>query len=183
MPPSPVTLAQLRQVAPRAASGRLRRTCDGVVLDAVAFLYLGPTHWRVRHQNGPEIVARGPEWWERESAGAAWRHDRAEVGVAVHHNGVLQGMLFPARLPAIGDARSVVTDQRVLDDGARRLTIAYREPVEGSVIADVSPDGHLVRLEDGEDGAIVLELHLDSWGPPPVQSFDPDVEWNPSFDD
>jgi hypothetical protein len=178
-----VTLAALRQVAADAASGRLRRTRNGVLQDAAAFLYLGPARWRVRHQSGQEIVVRGPEWWQRETAAEAWRHGRAEDGVPVHHHGDLQGMLFPARLPAIGNARSVVTDQRILDNGNRRLTIAYREPVEGTTTADVSPDGHLVRLEGGDDGVVVLELRIDSWEPPRPDLFDPDVGWNSSFDE
>jgi len=181
--PVPVTLAELRQVAPGAAGGRVRRMLDGVVQDAAIFLYRAPARWRVRHQGGKELVVHGPDWWERESAAAAWRHDRAESGATVHHNGDLQGMLFPARLPAIGDVGSVVTAQQVLDNGDRRLTIRYREPVEGTATADVSPDGHLVRLEGWDDGAVVIELRVDSWEPPPSELFDPDVEWESSSDE
>lgn len=179
----PVTLAELRQVAPGAASGRFRRTLGGVVQDDAVFLFLAPARWRVRHKSGHEIVVHGPGWWERESAAAGWRHDRVESGTTVHHNGDLQGMLFPARLPAIGDVRSVVTAQQVLDNGVRRLTIRYREPVEGTATADVSPDRHLVRLEGWDDGAVVLELRVDSWEPPPSELFDPDVEWDATPDE
>jgi hypothetical protein len=177
----PVTLAELRQAAPGAASGRLRRVLDGELQDVAVFLHLAPARWRVRHQDGKEIVVDGPDWWERESAAAAWRHDRAESGTTVHHNGALQAMLFPARLPAISDVRSAVTAQHDLDNGDRRLTIRYHEPVEGTATADVSPDGHLVRLESWEDGA-VIELRVDSWEPPRSELFDPDVEWESSFD-
>jgi hypothetical protein len=181
--PFPETLAELRQVAPGAASGRIRRLRDGVVQDAAVFLYLAPTRWRVRHQSGTEIVVHGADWWERESAAAAWRHNRAELGTTVHHNGDLQGMLFPARLPAIGDVRSVVTAQQVLDNGDRRLTIRYREPVEGTATADVSPDGHLARFEGWENRAVVIELRVDSWDPPRNELFDPEVTWEASFDE
>jgi hypothetical protein len=179
--PVPVTLEELRQVAPDAASGRLRRSLDGEVQDEARFLYVAPARWRVRRRSGREIVVDGPDWWERESAETPWRPDRAEPAPTVHHNGELQGMLFPARLPAIGDAGSVVTAQQVLDNGDRRLTLRYREPVEGIVTADVSPDGHLVRLEGAENGA-VLELRVDSWDPPPDDLFHPDAEWTASFD-
>jgi hypothetical protein len=53
VPPTPVTLASLRQVAPSAASGSLRRTRNGVLQDAAAFRYLGPARWRVRYQREP----------------------------------------------------------------------------------------------------------------------------------
>jgi hypothetical protein len=100
----------------------------------------------------------------------------------VHHDGDLQAMLFPARLPAISDVRSAVTAQHALDNGDRRLTIRYHEPVEGTATADVSPDGHLVRFEGWEDGAVVVELRVDSWEPPRSELFDPYVEWELPFD-
>jgi hypothetical protein len=153
------------------------------VQDAAVFVHLGPARWRVRHRDGREIVVHGPDGWERESTSVAWRHHRAESGATVHHDGDLQAMLFPARLPAIADVRSVVTAQDVLANGDHRLTIRYREPVEGTATADVSPHGHLVRLEGWDDGVVVLELRVDSWEPPPVELFDRHVEWAPSVDE
>jgi hypothetical protein len=114
-------------------------------------------------------------------------HGRAEPGITAHHNGYLQAMLFPALFPAllraISDERSVIELREPRADGGRRVEISHREPVEGTVTADVSPDGHLTRLEAGQDGVAVIELRVDSWQPPGSELFDPDVEWECPFDE
>lgn len=172
-----LSLDDLRRLHPHAASGRVRRLRDGVVEDEAEFAYLGPARWRVRHRSGEEIVVDGEDWWTRGAETAPWHHDRADPGETVYHNGHLRAMLFPALLPAVADARSVITRQEPLADGGRRLLISHREPVEGVVTADVSPDGHLVRFEGREDDAVVvLELHVDSWEPPSAEVFDPQGE-------
>ena len=181
--PNDVTLADLRQLHPAGAVGLVRRSRDGVVEDVAAFAYREPARWRVRHLSGQEIVVRGEQWWTRGSGDVGgWSHGITDPGTEVHHNGYLQAMLFPARLPAISDAASVVTSREALANGDRRLVIAYRDPVEGTMSADVSPDGHLVRLEGEEDGVVVLELRVDSWEPPREDLFDPDVEWESPVD-
>jgi len=175
-----ITLDELRTLRPRAASGTVRRLLDGTVQDEAAFVFSEPAHWRVRHRNGAEIVVRDEHWWTRSDRSAAWRHDRAEPGATPHHNGYLQAMLFPALLPAISDDGSVITQQEPRVDGGRRLTIGHREPVDGVVTADVSPDGRLTRLESRDDG-VVIELSVDSWVPVRTELFDPDAEWECSF--
>jgi len=177
-----ITLHELRNLRPGAASGAVRRLLDGVVQDEAAFLFAAPARWRVRHRNGEEIVVRDEDWWTRSGPMATWSHDRAEPGATPHHNGYLQAMLFPVRLPAISDDRSVITLQEPRADGSRRLTISHGEPGDGVVTADVSPDGHLTRLEGRDDGVAVIELRVDSWEAPPSELFDPGVAWQCSFD-
>lgn len=172
-----VTLEELRARNPRAASGTVRRLLDGTVQDEAVFVFSAPAHWRVRHRSGEEIVVRGEDWWTRSDRTAGWSHDRAEPGTTPHHNGHLQAMLFPALLPAISDHRSVITLQELRADGSRRLTISHREPVDGVVTAEVSPAGHLTRLERREDGVVVIELSADSGEPVGTGLFDPDAEW------
>jgi hypothetical protein len=91
-------------------------------------------------------------------------------------------MLFPVLLPAIGDGRSVITAQEARPDGSRQLTIRHCEPQDGVMTAEVSPDGHLSRLESRPDGVAVIELRVSSWQPPPTELFDPEAEWQCSFD-
>lgn len=174
-----ISLDELRRLHPHAASGRVRRLRDGVVEDEAAFAYLGPARWRVRHASGEEIVVDAEKWSTRTEPSAPWHHDRADPGETVHHNGHLQAMLFPGLLPAVSGRRSVITSQEPLGDGGRRLVISYREPVDGVMTVDVDPDGHLTRLEGGDDGVVVLELDVDSWEPPEPDVFDPRVEWTP----
>ena len=178
-----ITLEQLRALSPRAGSGMVRRILDGAVQDEAAFLFSAPAHWRVRHRNGEEIVVRDEEWWARPERTAAWDHDRAEPGTTPHHNGYLQAMLVPALLPAIGDGRSVIVAQESRADGSRRLTIRHHEPVDGVMTAEVSPDGHLTRIESRDDGVVLIELHVDSWEASSTELFDPDVEWTTTFDE
>jgi hypothetical protein len=174
-----ISLDGLRRLHPTAATGGVRRLRDGVVEDEAVFAYRGPARWRVRHRSGEEIVVDGEDWWTRAGEAAPWHHDRADPGETVHHNGDLQAMLFPGRLPAVADAGSVITSQEPRADGGRRLAIGHREPVEGVVTADVSPDGHLVRLEAREGGVVVIELTVDSWEPPAAELFDPRTDWTP----
>jgi hypothetical protein len=180
-----ITLDDLRTLRPGAAAGTVRRLLDGVVLDEAAFLFSAPALWRVRHRNGEEIVVRDEDWWSRSGRAAAWSHDRAEPGTTPHHHGYLHAMLFPALLPAIGDDGSAITRQETRPDGSRRLTISHREPVAGVVTADVSPEGHLTRIEGRENGReggrAVIELSVDSWEPVRAELFDPDAVWECSF--
>ena len=177
------TFQELRKLRPRAATGQVRRLLDGVVQDEAAFLFSEPACWRVRHRSGEEIVVRNEDWWTRSSEMAAWIHGRAEPGTAAHHSGYLQAMLVPGLLPAISDDRSVITLQEPRPDGSRRLAIKHREPVDGVVTADVSPDGYLTRLEGRDEGVAVIELRVVSVQPPRSDLFDPDVEWECSFDE
>lgn len=175
-----ISLDELRRLHPHAATGRVRRLRDGLVEDEAEFAYLGPARWRVRHRSGEEIVVDGEDWWTRGAQTAPWLHDRADPGETPHHSGDLQAMLFPGRLPAVYDSRSVVTSQEPLGDGGRRLVVHHREPVDGETTLDVSPDGHLMRLEGREGGVVVIELDVDSWEPPAAELFDPQAPWAPT---
>lgn len=172
-----ITLDDLVRLRPGTASGVVRRLLDGVVQDEAAFVFSAPAHWRVRHRSGEEIVVRDGTWWTRSGRTGPWSHEEAEPGTTPHHNGYLQAMLFPSLLPAVSDDRSVITRQELRADGSRRLTVRHREPVDGELTADVSPDGRLTRLESRDDGVVVIELDVDSWAPVRPELFDPDAEW------
>jgi hypothetical protein len=158
---------------PRSAVGRVRRLVDGMVTDEADFAYLHPARWRVRHASGREVVSDGPDLWERETAAAEWAHDRAEHGDDVHHTGFLRAMLFPSMLPALTDRASRVTADETLPDGGRRLTVTYHEPVPGTMLVEVTPEGRLRRIEGRDDGRrSVVELTADYAAIPGPEAFD-----------
>jgi len=145
-----------------------------MVTDEAEFAYLHPARWRVRHAAGRELVSDGPDFWERETAEAEWSHLSAEHGDDVHHTGYLRAMLFPSTLPALTDRASRVAAEEPLPEGGRRLTVTYREPVPGTMLVEVTPEGRLRRIEGGDDGRVsVIELTADYATVPDAAVFEP----------
>ncbi len=166
---------------PRSAVGTARRLLDGTEIDSAVFAYRAPGSWRVRHDDGRQIVARDGLFWDRPHDAAPWeRHDPLPGVTGVHHSGFLVGMLLPGRFGALTDPGAAVDTQEVLRDGTVHLVARSGPPDPVAFELWWHPSGYLSRFRFADHGAVhTYEMGADIGTAIDPAVFTPELLWPP----
>ncbi|WP_448060819.1 hypothetical protein [Cellulomonas hominis] len=167
---------------PGTATGVARRLRDGTEIDRAVFAYSAPGSWRVRHDDGRQIVAQGGLFWDRSHDGGAWeRHDPLPGVTGVHHNGFLVGMLLPGRFGVLTDAGTTVGSQEFLRDGTVHLTGRSGPPDPVTLELWWHPDRYLSRFRFDDHGVVhTYEMAAEIGAAIEAAVFTPEHLWPPS---